>query len=148
MAPLLLLTATMAVAGLGEPLSAMDAGTQKVWKLGSPLQAAGRGVSVFQMQTESGGLFHQYVDASGRVFAVSWRAQMKPDLGALLGRSYPAYAQATRKLASAPGHRRWHRLDDLDLVVQSESHLQVFSGYAYLRSMLPDGFSLAQLAAQ
>ena len=104
--------------------------------------------SVHDLVTPEGGRFREYVSASGVVFAVAWHALYKPDLSTILGSSYPAYVQSAKVAAQQGGIKRQFRLTALDLVVHSASHLNVFSGYAYRNSMLPQSFNLPDLSVQ
>jgi hypothetical protein len=83
-------------------------------------------------------LVHEYVDAAGTVFAVSWSGPFKPDLNQLLGRHFAAY----KKEAGSQGGRR-NRVQEVDLgdlVVVSSGHMGAFEGRAWLPSRLPAGF--------
>jgi hypothetical protein len=84
---------------------------------------------------------HQFVAANGQVFAVRWNMLYKPDLSALLGTSFGDYKSLAIKAAERGGIQRQFHHEGADLVVQSSGHMQVFSGYAYRRSMLPHGLS-------
>lgn len=95
--------------------------------------------SLHELQTTDGSRVRQYVAANGMVFAVSWHTLYKPDLSTLLGPSYPAYAVSAQAAARRPGMQRQFRHEDLDLVLHSSAHLNVFSGFAFRRAMLPRG---------
>ena len=99
------------------------------------------GYTVHEVVQADGSRQRQYVNAGGQVFAVSWTARAKPQLSELLGNSYPAYVTAAGEAAQRGGLQRQFRHEGLDLVVHSGSHLQVYSGYAYRRSLLPAGLS-------
>jgi hypothetical protein len=104
--------------------------------------------SVHDLQTADGSRVRQYVASNGLVFAVSWHTLYKPELSALLGQSYAGYAGAAQVAARRPGIQRSFRHEAMDLVVQSGSHLNVFSGFAYRRSMVPRGLSLQQIGLE
>lgn len=95
--------------------------------------------SLHELQTADGSRVRQYVAANGMVFAISWHTLYKPDLTTLLGASYPAYVQSAQAAARRPGMQRQFRHEELDLVLRSSAHLNVFSGFALRRSMLPRG---------
>jgi hypothetical protein len=82
-------------------------------------------------------MVHEFVDAGGTVFAVSWSGPFKADLQQLLGRHFDAVAQHR---GQHRGDRSHARMDDGDLVVVSSGHMGAFQGRAWLRSRLPDGF--------
>ena len=98
------------------------------------------GYTVHELTTADGSRIRQFVDASGQVFAVSWTAQHKPDLSALLGASFPTYAQAARTAGERGGVQRRFRHASADLIVQSNGHLHLFNGYALRRSLVPTAF--------
>ncbi|OZB51084.1 MAG: hypothetical protein B7X43_04745 [Thiomonas sp. 15-63-373] len=76
----------------------------------------------------------RYVNTAGTVFAVSWDGPAKPDLKQLLGTYFGSMPSeigsqiATSQLG--------------DLVVYSSGSMPHFSGYAYLKSQTPSGFSI------
>jgi len=111
----------------------------------SAAQVAQRSVAVMPRYTvhatqqPDGSRVQELVAGNGVVFAVRWNTLYKPDLSALLGNSFPAYADAARRAAQRGGIQRQFRLDATDLVVHSTGHLHTFAGYAYVRSLLPFG---------
>ena len=92
-------------------------------------------------QQPDGSRVQELVAGNGVVFAVRWNTLYKPDLSALLGGSFPTYADAARQAAQRGGIQRQFRLDATDLVVHSTGHLHTFTGYAYVRSLLPAGLT-------
>lgn len=101
--------------------------------------------SVDDVQMPDGSRIRRFLGSNGQVFAVSWHTLYKPDLSMLLGSSFPAYAGAAQEAAKRGGVQRLFRHDQLDLVVQSAAHLHVYQGYAYRRSLLPQGVSAQAL---
>ena len=99
--------------------------------------------TVHTLRQADGSVIHQFATPDHRVFAVTWRAQHKPDLSVLLGSSYASYVQGVQAKASVAGVQRHFQHQALDLVVQSSGYLNVFKGYAYRPSMVPAGFSLS-----
>jgi hypothetical protein len=94
-----------------------------------------------ELTLPSGTVLHEYL-AAGKVFAVSWRGPLMPDLSQVLGGYFARYAQA----ATQPAIR--HRLvvvNDPDLVMSSAGHMHAFHGRAWIPSLLPAGFSLADI---
>ncbi|NTY38475.1 MULTISPECIES: DUF2844 domain-containing protein [Burkholderia cepacia complex] len=83
---------------------------------------------------------HQYVDASGQVFAVAWSGKTKPDLDELLGHS--AFSTMVAGQSTSRQINR-HSLEQRsnDLVIQSQSHGHLFRGRAWIPTMLPAGVS-------
>lgn len=81
---------------------------------------------------------HEFTDANGTVFAVSWSGPFKPDLKMLLGRHFDAFKQAEGSRGAA--NRARLRVDTTDMVVVSTGHMGAFEGRAWLPSQLPAGF--------
>jgi hypothetical protein len=104
--------------------------------------------TVHDLQAADGSRLRQYVAVNGTVFAVSWHTLYKPDLSTVLGRSYPSYATAAQAAARRIGIQRRFRHEEADLVVQTTGHLNVFSGFAFRRSMLPVGLSPNQIGLE
>lgn len=134
-----LLVAPLAHAGLGEPQSAMERDGVRLRARHTTAQAPQYTLHALTMA--DGSRVQQFVGGDGRVFAVRWDTQYKPDLSALLGASFPAYSAAAQTAAKKGGIQRQFRHAAGDLVLQSNGHLHVFSGYAYRRSLLPPGLS-------
>lgn len=91
------------------------------------------------------GEVREYANAQGQVFAVSWETAGRPDLRQLLGESLFAGYQAR---IGAPGLRRGRGgmgMATDDLVVQNSGRPGAFSGFAYVPSLTPAGFSGADL---
>ena len=80
---------------------------------------------------------HEFVDATGTVFAVSWAGPFKPDLKALLGRHFAEFQKGE---GERTGGRTRQRLDAGDMVVVSTGHMGAFEGRAWLPARLPAGF--------
>ncbi len=135
----MLLPPMMAMASLGETESSISIDRMR---MGARHQIEVKAkYSVHHLQGADGSRLREYVAANGAVFAVAWHTLSKPDLSAVLGASYPAYATSAQAAAHRAGIQRRFRHEDLDLVVQSTAHLNVFSGFAFRRSMLPAGLS-------
>jgi hypothetical protein len=84
----------------------------------------------------SGTVVHEYLSASGAVYAITWRGPRRPDLRELLGAYFPQLA--TR----VPGGH--HRVDftGVDLRVQAMGHRRSSSGRAWVPSLVPAGVSV------
>lgn len=82
---------------------------------------------------KSGTVVHEFVDATGSVFAVTWAGPFKPDLKKLLGRHFDALSQGA-------GNRGPSDTRTDDVVVQSGGHMGAFEGRAWVPSRLPAGF--------
>jgi hypothetical protein len=104
--------------------------------------------AMHEMKSADGSRVRQYAAPNGRIFAVTWNTQYKPDMNALLGLSHDSYAAAVKEVAKRGGIQRSMRHDTNDLYVQSNSHLHFFSGYAYLKSQTPQGFNKNTLTSE
>lgn len=76
----------------------------------------------------------QYVNTQGVVFAVAWDGPVKPDLKQLLG-SYFSVSPNSNPIGNVSAQNQG------DLVVFSSGAMPHFSGYAYLKSQMPAGFT-------
>ncbi len=90
---------------------------------------------------KSGTVVHEFVDASGAVFAVSWSGPFKPDLKRLLGRHFGALGEGGKPR----GSRAPVDVKSDDVVVQSGGHMGAFEGRAWLVSKLPAGFDTQEM---
>jgi hypothetical protein len=131
----LLLCAGSIQAGIGEPESSID--RERVQLHASRSVRTTAQYTIHELRSPNGIRALEYVTQSGVVFGVRWNATSKPDLSYFLGTSHPAYQRAAKDFARRPGIQRQFRHDNLDLVVVSTSHLNVYTGYAYRRSLLP-----------
>jgi len=145
-AALLLTPLVPAFAGLGEAESSIS--TDRIRMNARRSVAVTPQYSVHDLQAADGSRVRQYVAANGMVFAVTWHTLYKPDLSVVLGSSYSAYATSAQAAARRPGIQRRFRHEGLDVVVQSTAHLNVYSGFAFRRSMLPRGLSLERIGLE
>jgi hypothetical protein len=96
------------------------------------------GYTVHEIETPTSTVVREYVSASGKVFAVSWRGPLLPDFRQTLGRYFDEYNSG----ASAPRVGRRHlSIQGQDLIVNSHGHMRAFYGNAYVPSLLPPNFS-------
>lgn len=95
--------------------------------------ASGAAYTDIRHALPSGTVVHEYADASGQVFAVSWAGPFKPDLKLLLGRHFD-------RLAAGVGERSRLDVTTGALVIQSGGHMGAFEGRAWLPARLPAGF--------
>jgi hypothetical protein len=99
--------------------------------------SAGVAYTDIQRTLKSGTVVHEYVDASGAVFALTWSGPFKPDLKRLLGRHFDSLQQAPAQRGA--DHNRME-LKESDFVVQSSGHMGAFEGRAWVPARLPAGF--------
>ncbi|WP_460890796.1 DUF2844 domain-containing protein, partial [Ramlibacter alkalitolerans] len=129
------LAAGGAWAGLDEaPTRGDDAAVQT--SQGSTV--AGAPYTVVHRTLRTGVVVDQYVDGTGRVFALAWSGPFKPNLKRLLGRHFEAYR--ARGAARHGGPHSRLAVDTGEAVVVSEGHMGAFQGRAWLPSRLPAGF--------
>jgi hypothetical protein len=111
----------------------------RVAHAGASATAPGAGYTDLERQLESGTTIHEYVDANGTVFAVSWSGPYIPDLKELLGVHFDAMVEQAGKTPRAS--RSQLMLKRPDLVIVSGGHMGAFQGRAWLPAQLPPGFS-------
>ena len=92
-----------------------------------------------EKKLESGTVVHEYSDANGTVFAVSWSGPYLPDLKELLGAHFDTMVEHAKKVPPAARRSRLV-LKRSDLVIVSGGHMGAFAGRAWLPAKLPAGF--------
>jgi hypothetical protein len=115
-----------------------DTGVQRT----AATTASGAAYTDIRHALPSGTVVHEYADASGKVFAVSWAGPFKPDLKLLLGRHFDSLAAGA---GATRGERSRLDVETGTLVVQSGGHMGAFEGRAWLPSRLPSGFDPREL---
>lgn len=99
--------------------------------------------SVHTLSTEIGVIIHEYADAAGTVFAVTWSGPTKPNLRQLLGRYFEPFISAsasTKKPGTGP-----ITINQTDLVVFSGGHPRAFFGSAHVPALVPAGVDIHAL---
>ena len=92
--------------------------------------ATGVAYTVLHRTLRSGVAVDEYVDAAGKVFALSWSGPFKPNLKRLLGRHFQAYRDRGARRHGGPRSRL--AVDTGEVVVVSEGHMGAFEGRAWL----------------
>ena len=112
---------------------------------GAVVHQAQGGLVLFHETTDANGIVvRQYVDSSGKVYAVSWRGPAMPNIQALLGTYFDTFREgATASIGEAGLHAA--RVTEGDLVVENRVRLREFSGRAWLVSALPPGVSTTDI---
>jgi hypothetical protein len=105
--------------------------------------AAGAPYTILHRTLRTGVAVDQYVDASGKVFALSWSGPFKPNLKRLLGRHFEAFR--ARGAARHGGPHSRLAVDTGEAVVVSEGHMGAFEGRAWLPARLPAGFDTQEM---
>jgi hypothetical protein len=96
--------------------------------------------AVHTLTADNGLNIREFVDKSGRVFAVAWDGPVRPDLQKLLGGYYAQYSAALLKMRPLGLHRSL-RIDTAAIRVELGGHMRAYVGRAYLPSMVPAGVS-------
>jgi len=100
------------------------------------------GYTVHEVQSPTGTTVREFVNDSGKVFAVAWTGPLLPDFEQTLGKYFPEYIAN----ASSPHVGRRHlAIQGSDLVVHSNGHMRAFYGSAYVPSLLPPNFSVQDI---
>jgi hypothetical protein len=99
-----------------------------------------------QITASSGTLIREYETLQGRIFAVSWRGPMPPDLQQLFGSYYDQFQAAAAASAQAhPGMHRQISISQPDFMMQALGRLRSVHGKAFVPSLVPAGVSVAEL---
>ncbi|MBV7535831.1 DUF2844 domain-containing protein [Duganella sp. sic0402] len=99
--------------------------------------------TVSQSTLDSGTIVREYMDASGMVFAVSWKGPTLPDLRTLLGDKFTVMTSNAAKRPKA-GHSQL-AVEQSDVVIISNGHMRAFAGQAWIPSALPAGFDTSTI---
>lgn len=100
-------------------------------------------IRVYQMQVGAVTI-KEFADASGQIFAISWRGTKYPKLDSLLGRFYAEYAG---KQKTTPKGRRFphHDINTDNVTVSFAGHAPFLFGSAILNGHLPAGVNPGDL---
>ncbi|HET7756466.1 MAG TPA: DUF2844 domain-containing protein [Steroidobacteraceae bacterium] len=102
------------------------------------------GYEVREINLPGGTQVREYLSPAGKVFALSWRGPALPDLRQMLGTYYPRYA-AGAKAAARPGSHRHMKVEEPNLVVESNGRMRAFYGRAWDPALLPPNFSVSEI---
>ncbi len=142
-----LLQGALAWAALGStPSNFGDSTTQTRLAARSLAATSGASTAVYtvtQSTLDSGTLVREYADASGIVFAVSWKGPTLPDLRTLLGDKFTVMTSNAAKRPKA-GHSQL-AVNQSDVVIVSNGHMRAFEGQAWIPSALPAGFDTSTI---
>jgi len=92
---------------------------------------------------DSGTIVHEYLDANGIVFAVSWSGPFLPDLKEILGPHFDTMVAHVRDNPRAGRAPLVVQRDDV--VIFSGGHMGAFKGRAWIPAQLPAGFKPAEI---
>lgn len=100
------------------------------------------GYTVHEVASDTGTTVREYINQSGKVFAVAWNGPLLPNFQQTFGKYFPDYLAN----ANSPRVGRRHMsIQATDLVVHSNGHMRAFYGNAYVPSLLPPNFSVADI---
>ncbi len=104
-----------------------------------------RGATYTDQKTtlDSGTEVHEYLNAEGIVFAVSWSGPFLPDLKELLGTHFESLLDQSRKQAGR-GHSHVGVRHD-DVIIYSGGRMGAFEGKAWAPALLPAGFDIINI---
>jgi len=133
----LALGAAPAWAVLGEYESSVSLDTQ--FMRGEDRVTSAQGYKFHQITSPTGAVVTEYISPEGKVFGISWRAPVIPNLEKLLG----SYIAPVQQAAQAQTRRRGGPfiVRASDLVFVSGGHMRGFHGSAYVPSLLPKNVS-------
>ena len=137
-----LVAAYPALAALGGNISSIDADRISLKGALTGFSTV-KGYAVHEITTAPGVHVREYLTADGKVFAVSWHGPFIPDLQQMLGSYYSRYAQAA-SAQHAGGHRHL-RIEQPELVVESNGRMRAFNGRAWDPALLPPNFTAADI---
>lgn len=98
----------------------------------------------YELVMPNGGSVHEFANAAGDIFAVTWSGPGKPDLRTLLG-SHFGRLQEGSGVGRAHMLRQPAQVNRADIQIQTGGHMGYFWGVAYLPSLAPAGFTTSSL---
>lgn len=102
--------------------------------------------TLHSLRRSNSGMVHEFTNARGQVFAVTWSGPGKPDLRTLLGPYFTNYQAGGRAIAlRAHSLRRPPQVSQADLQIQTGGHMGWFHGVAFIPSLAPAGFATSDL---
>jgi Protein of unknown function (DUF2844) len=132
-----------AFAALGNDIATMEKDRATLNGQQTAVQA-NSSYSVYEMVSH-GTTIRQYADSSGKVFAVTWKGIVEPDLSVLFGNYYAEYQQKMAARPRQPGNRRVVSLNTSAIAVNKWGHMRAQQGRAYVVSLLPSGVKAEEL---
>jgi Protein of unknown function (DUF2844) len=133
--------ATPALAALGGDSTTVQADVARM--KGALRITSSVGVMVHEITTSYGTVVREYITPGDRVFAISWRGPVNPDLRQMLGDYYTQYEQAAS--LPHPGGHRHLAIEQPGLVVQVNGRMRAFEGRAWVPSLVPQNFSVGDI---
>jgi hypothetical protein len=133
--------ATPALAALGGDSTTVQTDVARM--KGALRITSSAGVMVHEITTSYGTVVREYITPGDKVFAISWRGPVNPDLRQMLGDYYTQYEQAAS--LPHPGGHRHLAIEQPGLVVQVNGRMRAFEGRAWVPSLVPQNFSVSDI---
>ena len=109
-----------------------------------PIQTV-QGYRVFALELNNGTVVQEFVNSSGRVFALRWSGPDLPDMGMLLGSYLPVFKASVQAARQAGKRGGPVVVQSGGLVLVSSGAMAAFQGHAYLDALLPPGLDVQAL---
>jgi Protein of unknown function (DUF2844) len=133
--------ATPALAALGGDSTTVQADVARM--KGALRITSSAGVMVHEITTSYGTVVREYITRGDKVFAISWRGPVNPDLSQMLGDYYTRYEQAAS--LPHPGGHRHLAIEQPGFVMQVSGRMRAFVGRAWVPSLVPQNFSVTDI---
>jgi Protein of unknown function (DUF2844) len=137
----LMAVATPALAALGGDSTTVQADVARM--KGALRITSSAGVMVHEITTSYGTVVREYITPGDKVFAISWRGPVNPDLRQMLGDYYTQYEQAAS--LPHPGGHRHLAIEQPGLVVKVSGRMRAFVGRAWVPGLVPQNFSVSDI---
>lgn len=137
---LLLLTLVLpvpAMAVLGGDANTLEA--DRVQMKATVKSSQAQAYAVHEMNTPTGLIIRQYVSPQGKVFGISWRGPVAPNLRQLLGGYFQQVSEAAQAQRKGRVMRGPMFVQQPGVVFQQAGHMRSYFGRAYVPEMLPQG---------
>jgi hypothetical protein len=139
----LFLIPTLSFASLGGNTSSIQA-DQQALRAQQGRIAAHPHYSIHEI-TEQDTHIQEYVSDDNRVFAITWKGSVQPDLSTLLGSYYPDFQKAVRQSRHQRKGRAPMILRSPRLNVELGGHMRALHGRAWIPELLPEGFNTDEI---
>ncbi len=128
-------------AALGGDMESVD-NDQGALNASEQITASNDSYTVYELSITTGTVVREYLSLDGKVFAVTWKGPLLPDLRQILGSYFKQYSDSASSKHGDHGHLV---VRDPDLVVESGGHLRAFFGRAYLPQAIPTGVAVSDI---
>jgi hypothetical protein len=93
--------------------------------------------TLHEIQMPNRVVVREYMSAEGKVFAVAWNGQFRPDLQQILGKYFDQFSLAVQAQKAGQTGRHPITATQPGLFVELGGHMRALSGRVYLPDMLP-----------